>query len=80
MLPWNKRRTLINAFTKSQFSFSTLGGMFFSRELNIKLTSLHHRAFKIVYRNENLSSDELLKVDSLVSVHHKYFFQQSCLK
>ena len=45
--------------------------MFCSRKLNAKINNLHHRALRIVYRDYVSSFEELLKVDSSCSIHHR---------
>ena len=48
LLPFKKRRILMNAFVMSQFAFSPLIGLFCSRTLNSKINALHYRALKLV--------------------------------
>ena len=45
--------------------------MFCSRILNDKINKLHERALRLVYKNENLTFDELLDLDNSVTVHQK---------
>ena len=71
LLPFKKRRILMNAFVMSQFAFSPLIGLFCSRTLNAKINALHYRALKLVYQDEKSSFDELLIKDKSVSVHHR---------
>ena len=52
LLPFKKRRILMNAFVMSQFAFSPLIGLFCSRTLNSKINAVHCRALKLVYQNE----------------------------
>ena len=44
--------------------------MFVNRTVNTKIDPLHYRALKIVYRDNELSFEELLR-DKSVTVHHK---------
>ena len=45
--------------------------MFHSRELNKKINRLHERALRVVYKNYELSFEELLFIDGSFSVHHR---------
>ena len=67
-----KRRVLMKAFIKSQFSYCLLVWMFHSRTLNNRINKIHERALRLVYKNETfLSFDDLLKRDRSVSIHQK---------
>ena len=50
-MPFQKRKWLMNAFFKSQFSYCTLNWMFHSRKLNNKISRLHKRYLHVVYFN-----------------------------
>ena len=66
-----KRKLLMNAFSKSQYSYCPLSWMFHSRTLNNKMNRLHERCLRIIY-NDNISSfTDLVEVDNSVSVHHR---------
>ena len=71
LLSFDKRRCLVKAFVMSQFSFSPLISMFYDRGLNTKINALHYRALKIIYRENELSFEELLRKDGSVTIHHK---------
>ena len=71
LLPFNKRRILMNAFVMSQFASSPLIGMFCDRTLNSKINALHYRALKLVYCDNESSSEELLIRDKSITVHHR---------
>ena len=45
--------------------------MFHDRNLNNKMNNLHERALRMVYRNDVLTFDELLRIDNSVTVHHR---------
>ena len=45
--------------------------MFHERSTNNLINSLHERALRMVYRDLNLSFEELLKVNNSFSVHHR---------
>ena len=70
-MPLDQRRTLMKAFTESQFAYCPLTWMFHNRDLNHKINRLHERALGIVYKDDNLSFNELLKKDGSVSTHHR---------
>ena len=55
-----KRRTLMNAFFKSQFNYGQLIWMCGNRSLNNKIDRLHERCLRIVYRNKTSDFGELL--------------------
>ena len=66
-----KRKVLLNAFFKSQFSFFPLSWIFHSRTLNNKINRLHERCLCIIYNDNTSSFTDLLEIDNLVSVHHR---------
>ena len=70
LITFEKCRSLMKAFVLSQFSFSPLIWMFVDRTVNTKIDALHYRALKIVYRDNELSFEELLRRDKSVTVHH----------
>ena len=67
----NKLRIVMKSFIQSQFNYCPLVWMFHNRTLNNKVNKLHERALRIVYKNENLTFQELLEKDNSVTVHHK---------
>ena len=66
-----KRKLLMNAFFKSQFSYCPLSWMFHSRTLNNKINRLHERCLRIIYNDITSSFTDLLEIDNSVSVHHR---------
>ena len=40
-------------------------------EINNRINSIHERALRIVYKNKNLTFDELLTKDKSVRIHHR---------
>ena len=56
---------------QSQFNYCSLTWMFHSRILNNKINKLHERALRLVYKNENLTFQDLLELDNSVTVHQK---------
>ena len=55
----------------SQFGYCPLVWMFHSRKLNNRLNNIHERALKIIYRDYESNFQQLLKQNSLVSIHHR---------
>ena len=66
-----KRRTIMNAFFNSQFSYCPLIWMFHSRLINNKINRLHERCLRIVYSENQSTFEELLEKDDSVSVHER---------
>ena len=66
-----KRKLLMNAFFKSQFSYCPLSWMFHSRTLNNKMNRLHERRLRIMCNHNTSSFTDLLEIDNSVSVHHR---------
>ena len=66
-----KRKLLMNAFFKSQFSCCPLSWMFYCRTLNNKMNRLHETCLSIIYNNNTSSFTDLLGIDNSVSVHHR---------
>ena len=64
-----KKRMLMNAFFKSQFSYCPLVWMFHIRTLNNRINKLHERCLRIIYNNKVSSFEDLLELDRSVSVH-----------
>ena len=52
IIPFGKRKMLMQAFFNSQFSYSPLVWMFHSRRINRKIDNLHYRALRMVYLDE----------------------------
>ena len=71
ILPFYKRKLLMNSFFDSQFNYCPLVWIFHSRTLNTKINNLHYRALKITHRDETSTFDELLKKDGCITIHHR---------
>ena len=67
----SKRRILMNAFFKSQFSYYPLVWMCRTRANNGKINRLHERFLQIIYSDKQSSFEKLLEKDSSVSVHNR---------
>ena len=71
ILPFHRKRQLINCFVESQFSYAPLLSLFHSREVNNKVNNLHYRALRFLYRDDVSSFKELLKKDNSVTIHQR---------
>ena len=67
----SKKRILMNAFFKSQFSYCPLIWMCHSRANNNKINRLHERCLRIVFSDKQSSFETLLEKDSSVSIHNR---------
>ena len=65
----SKKRILMNAFFKSQFSYCPLVWMCHSRANNSKINRLHERCLRIIYSDKQSSFEQLLEKDRSVSIH-----------
>ena len=66
-----KLRILMKAFIESQFNYCPLVWMFHSRTMNNRINKLHERALRLVYKNSDLSFEELLCLDNSKTVHQR---------
>ena len=66
----SKRRILMNAFFKSQFSYCSLVWMCHSRATNGNINRLHECCLPIIYSNKESLLETLLEKDGSVSVHN----------
>ena len=66
-----KRKKIMNAFFKSQFSYNPLTWMMQSRKLNNKINRLHERCLRVAYNNNLYSFEGLLERDNSFSVHNR---------
>ena len=65
-MSFEKRRTLMKAFSESQFNYCLLKWMFHSRAVNNKINRIHERTLSY-----SSNFDELLKKDGLFSIHDR---------
>ena len=70
-LSHNKLKLLMKTFIESQFNYCPLLWMFHSRTLNNKINKLRERALRIVYRNDDLTFQELLDKDGAITIHDR---------
>ena len=66
-----KRKSLMNAFITSQFNFCPLLPMFHSRQMNNRVNKIQERALRLVYKDNKLTFDDLLKLDNSVTIHQR---------
>ena len=64
-------KIIMKTFIQSQFNYCSLTWMFRSRILNNKINKLHERELRLVYKNENLTFQDLLELDNSVRVRQK---------
>ena len=67
----NKKRLLLNAFFMSQFSYCQLVWMSHILTKNNKINRLHERCLRLIYNYKKSSFEQLLEIDSSVSVHDR---------
>ena len=66
-----KKRILMNAFFKSQFSYCPLVWMFHTCANNSKINRLQERCLRKIYSGKQSSFEVLLEKDSFVSIHQR---------
>ena len=71
LIPFEKKRILMNSFIESQFSYCPLVWMFCSRGTDRKINHIHERALRMVYLDYTTSFTDLLKKDGSVTIHHR---------
>ena len=71
LLPFFRRKILMNAFITSQFNYCPLVWMCHSREINNRINTIHYRALHIVYNDNTSSFEDLLRKDGSVTIHQE---------
>ena len=66
-----KRKNLMKAFITSQFNYCPLIWMFHSRQLNNRINKIQERALRLVYKDNKLTFNDLLKLDNSVTIHQR---------
>ena len=66
-----QKQLLMNAFFRSQFSYCPLVWMTHSRGMNNKINRLHEKCLRLIYSDNTLSFQELLKRDGSVTIHQR---------
>ena len=67
----DKLKIIMKTFIQSQFNYCPLVWMFHNRTLNQKINKLQERALRFVYKNDNLSFQELLDKDGSATIHQR---------
>ena len=67
----DKLRAVLKAFIESQFGYCPLVWMFHNRTLNNRINRLHERALRIIYKDTQLTFEELLALDKSFTIHHR---------
>ena len=67
----DKLRLVMKTFIESQFNYCPLLWMCHSRDLNHRINRWHERALRSVYRNKNLTFEELLEMDKSFTIHER---------
>ena len=65
----SKRKLLMNAFFKAQFSDCPLGWMCLSRSINNEINRLHERCLRILYNDKTLSFEDLFPKELSLSLY-----------
>ena len=66
-----KKRLLLNGFFMSQFNYCQLVWMCHNRTKNNKINRLHERYLRLIYNDKKSPFEELLEIDSFVSVYDR---------
>ena len=64
-----KLKLLMKTFIESQFNYCPLIWMFHSRAINKRINSLQERALRVVYKDDNLTFEQLLEKDNSFTNH-----------
>ena len=67
----SQAKLLFNAYIMSSFNYCPINWMFCSKSLNTQINKIHKRGLKAIYREEELSFDQLLTIDNGITVHTK---------
>ena len=67
-----KRRLIFKASIISQFNYCPLVWIFYTKQLNNRINSLHKKALRVTYEDRNSSFSELLGLDKSVSIHYRH--------
>ena len=70
-LTQDKKRLIMKTFIESQFNYCPLLWMCHSRGLNNRINRLHERALRVVYKNSNLTFEQLLENDKSFTIHER---------
>ena len=67
----DKLKLIMRTFIESQFNYCPLLWMNHSRQVNHKINKLHERALRVVYRDEDLTFEQLLDKDNSMTIHDR---------
>ena len=67
----DKLRILLKAFIESQFNYCPLIWMCHSKKMHNKINKLHERALRVVYKDKNLTFEDLLEKDQAFTIHER---------
>ena len=67
----DKLKVIMKTFIESQFNYCPLIWMCHSRILNNKINRLHERALRVVYKNKELTFEQLLSRDNSFTIHER---------
>ena len=70
-MSFEKLRLLMTTFIESQFNYCPLLWMFHSRKLNNRINKLHERALWTVYKDDDLTFEQLLQKDNSFTIHER---------
>ena len=70
-LDQDKKRLIMKTFIESQFNYCPLVWMCHSRDLNRRINRLHERALRVVYKNSDLTFEQLLEKDNSFTIHER---------
>ena len=68
-----KRKSLMKAFITSQFNYCPLIWMFHNSQLNNRINKIQERALRLVYKDNKLTFNDLLKLDNSFIMHQRNF-------
>ena len=74
----SKKRSIVNAFILSKFSYFPLVWMFHSRKLNHRIYEIHERALRIVCNDHQCTFEELLERDNSFTIHERNLQKLKC--
>ena len=67
----DKLRILLKAFIESQFNYCPLIWMCHSKKMHNRINKLHERALRVVYKDKNLTFEDLLEKDQAFTIHER---------
>ena len=76
-----KRRLILKAFIISKFNYCPLLWMLHTKQLNIRIKSLHEKMLRVTYQDRSSSFSELLNLHKSISIHYrniKHFLTEIC--